>query len=63
VAEGIVVRIEFTTVESSCTSSSVYSKEQCSTRGSTVNGLCQAKFRYAGDLEMEYAHCHPLKNI
>ncbi|XP_037275368.2 uncharacterized protein LOC119168019 [Rhipicephalus microplus] len=61
VSEGIVVRIEFTTIESSCTSSHAYSKEQCSPRGSTVNGLCQARFRYAGELTMEYAQCNSLK--
>ncbi|XP_037500343.1 uncharacterized protein LOC119374340 [Rhipicephalus sanguineus] len=58
-SDGIVVRIEFTTVQSSCNSSLIYSKEQCLPVGSEVNALCQAKFRYDGNLTMEYARCDP----
>ncbi|XP_037575737.1 uncharacterized protein LOC119458019 isoform X4 [Dermacentor silvarum] len=61
VSDGIVVRVEFTTVESTCNSSVVYSREQCSPHGSQANGLCQARFLFAGNLTLEDARCGPRK--
>ncbi|XP_054928374.1 cystatin-1-like isoform X2 [Dermacentor andersoni] len=61
VSQGIVVRVEFTTVESICNSSVVYSKDQCPPHGSEANGLCQARFLFTGNLTLEDARCFPRK--
>ncbi|XP_037500415.1 uncharacterized protein LOC119374402 [Rhipicephalus sanguineus] len=57
---GIVIRIEFTTVESVCNSSVAYSEQLCRPLKSEANGLCQARFRYYGHLKLEQATCVPI---
>ncbi|KAH6927006.1 hypothetical protein HPB50_025276 [Hyalomma asiaticum] len=59
-SNGITIRVEFTTTESSCKSSDDFSFEQCLPLGDEVNGLCQARFRYSGSLKPEVARCCPL---
>ncbi|XP_037577226.1 uncharacterized protein LOC119459593 [Dermacentor silvarum] len=58
-AEGFILKFEFTTVESSCNSSVAYSEEQCPPLGSEANGHCQAMFRHYGVMRLEQAWCVP----
>ncbi|KAK8786976.1 salivary cystatin-L-like [Amblyomma americanum] len=59
VLNGIVTRLEFTTVESSCKLSDPYSKEICLPIDSQPNGICQARFRYTRSLKLEDVMCEP----
>ncbi|XP_049526607.1 uncharacterized protein LOC119458852 [Dermacentor silvarum] len=56
-SKGLVIRVEFTTVESACNSSVTYSEETCPPIGSEANGLCQAGFLYYGHLMLDHAMC------
>ncbi|XP_050036967.2 uncharacterized protein [Dermacentor andersoni] len=58
--DGIVYRVQFTTIESACNSSVAYTQEQCTPIGSEANGLCQARFLYNGTLTLDHAMCTPL---
>ncbi|XP_075554079.1 uncharacterized protein LOC142587075 [Dermacentor variabilis] len=58
-SNGIVIRVEFTTVESACNSSVAYTQEQCTPIGSEANGLCQARFLFNGTLTLDHAMCTP----
>ncbi|XP_037577225.2 uncharacterized protein LOC119459592 [Dermacentor silvarum] len=59
-SHGIIIRVEFTTVESTCNSSVAYSAKQCLPIGSAANGHCQARFRFYGHLRLQHAWCGPL---
>ncbi|XP_065286030.2 uncharacterized protein [Dermacentor albipictus] len=58
-SDGLIIRLEFTTVQSTCNSSVAYSEKQCPPIGNEANGQCQAKFRYYGHLRLQHAWCGP----
>ncbi|XP_075554077.1 uncharacterized protein LOC142587073 [Dermacentor variabilis] len=57
VSRGIVTRLEFSVLKSSCDSSTSYSKKQCKPVGPEQSGLCQARFRFLHDLKLEDFMC------
>ncbi|KAH7971832.1 uncharacterized protein LOC119375597 [Rhipicephalus sanguineus] len=59
-SEGIIIRLQFTTVESVCNNSVTYTEKDCPPLGTEVNGQCRALFRYYGYLRLEEASCNPI---
>nr|XP_037289640.1 uncharacterized protein LOC119183598 [Rhipicephalus microplus] len=56
-SDGIIVKVQFTTVESICNNTVPYSEKDCPPLGTQTNGECWAMFRYFGYLRLEDACC------